>query len=261
MWILAGLFLFLAVASMAAGWVAGHGTLGGLFSTIHGTTPLSNGQQENVMLPSVRPPARISEIEIVDANNQRWVIPFGPPGTGIEENPRRQTPVNAPARSPNRPAVEPPASAPGLHPSPIGESILPEKTNPPVSPALLSNPQNVSPAPTKSHIEVPPPLPVPSTEVPQAGVLQPGEIVRRVDPIYPESAQAQRIEGTVKLRVTIGADGAVRSVTAISGPDALVEAARAAVRQWRYTPTLLDGKPVEAEEYVSIVFQLPPASR
>jgi TonB family protein len=210
------------------------------------------------MLPSVRPPARISEIEIVDANNQVWVIPFGPLGSGIEENPRRQTPVNTPTQTRDRPAVEPPTSAPE---HPIGESILPEKTNPPVSPALLSNPQNVSPAPTKSHIEVPPPQPVPSTEIPQAGVLQPGEIVRRVDPIYPESAQAQRIEGTVKLRVTIGTDGAVRSVTAISGPGPLVEAARAAVRQWRYTPTLLDGKPVEAEEYVSIVFQLPPGSR
>lgn len=258
MWILAALFLFLAVVSTGAGWVAGRGAFGGFFSRIRGIRPSTNRQQENIMSPSV-PAASVSQIEIVDANNERWVIPFVPVGSGIEGNPRGQAPVNAPTRR----AVEPPASALGLHPSPSGENAVPEKTNPPVSPTPLGHPENVSPSPasTGRRIEVPPPLPVPSTEVPQAGVLQPGEIVRRVDPVYPESAQAQRIEGTVKLRVTIAADGAVSNVAVVSGPGPLVEAAKAAVRQWRYTPTLLDGKPVEAEEYVSIVFQLPPASR
>ncbi|MGD0957695.1 MAG: TonB family protein [Candidatus Acidiferrales bacterium] len=261
MWILAGFLLSLAVVSVAAG----RGTFGGFFSAIPETTPSSDGQQENVTLPSVRPAPPISEIEIVDANNERWVIPFIPPGTGIEEKPHEQTPIKTPERTPVRtPArrtVKPPAPAPGFRPSPSGENTALEEKSPAVSPAPLSDFQNVSPSPasTKSHMEVPQPLPVP--DVPQAGVLQPGEIVHRADPIYPEYAQTERIEGTVKLRVSIGADGTVRDVTVISGPGPLVEAAIAAVRQWLYTPTLLDGKPVEAEEYVSIVFQLPPASK
>ncbi|MGO9589358.1 MAG: hypothetical protein ACLP3K_04835 [Candidatus Acidiferrales bacterium] len=40
-----------------------------------------------------------------------------------------------------------------------------------------------------------------------------------------------------------------------------MEAARSAVRQWRYTPTLLDGKPIELQEEVSVVFQPPSGSR
>ena len=259
MWILAVFFLFLAIVSLGAGWVTGLGAVDQFFSRIRGIGT-SSPQQGNVM-PPVRRAVHVSEIEIVDANNETRVIPFVPRGSGIEKNP---APANAaPAQTLGRRGVEPPASSSGLRLSPSGENARPERTNPPVSPAPFRHPENVSssPASTKSRIEVLPSRPVPPTEVPQAGALQRGEIVRRVDPVYPESAPGRQIEGTVKLRVTIGEDGAVRSVMAISGPVPLVEAAKAAVRQWRYTPTLLEGKPVEAEEDVSIVFQIPPASR
>jgi len=91
--------------------------------------------------------------------------------------------------------------------------------------------------------------------------LQRGALIYHVDPVYPDIARDQNIQGTVKLEVTIGITGVVRSVVAVSGPGLLIEAARSAVRQWRYTPSLLDGKPVEAKEDVSVVFRLPSASR
>jgi protein TonB len=259
MWILAGLLLCLAVVSTAAGWVAGQGTFGKFLSGIWGGTLGSKGQQENGMSPSLHQAAAVSEIEILDADNQRWVIPFVAPGGGIEETPHGQKPVNATKPVPDRPTVEASASSPVPHASPAAGNATPDGKNQPVASAPPSEPGNASPASgsTQSRSRVSPPQPAPSI----AGVLQPGEIVSRTDPTYPESAQEAGIEGTVKLRVMIGTDGAVRSMAVISGPGPLVEAAEAAVGQWRYTPTLLDGKPVEAEDDVSVVFQLPSAAK
>jgi protein TonB len=91
----------------------------------------------------------------------------------------------------------------------------------------------------------------------QTGGLKPAELVHRVDPVYPGMARELRIEGTVKLHVTIGADGVVRNVEVLSGPQILVGAAASAVRQWRYSPTLLNGQPIQTENEISLVFRLP----
>jgi TonB family protein len=86
--------------------------------------------------------------------------------------------------------------------------------------------------------------------------LQIGSLISRVDPIYPEDSELQRIEGTVKLHAIIGRDGAVQSAEVISGPPLLVPAAVSAIRQWRYKPTLLGDQPIETGEDITIVFQL-----
>jgi protein TonB len=86
--------------------------------------------------------------------------------------------------------------------------------------------------------------------------LQMGGLVQRVDPIYPEEAERQHIEGTVKLHAIIGMDGAIRSVDVLSGPPLLAQAATRAVQQWRYKQTSLGGRPIETEENVVVVFRL-----
>jgi len=107
--------------------------------------------------------------------------------------------------------------------------------------------------------------PYPSIRVPaelrsqmsrQGASLQIGQLLLRVDPIYPADAEQQRVEGTVKLHAIIGRDGAVESVELTGGPALLVPAATSAVRRWRYKPTSLGGQPVEAEEDITIVFRL-----
>jgi TonB family protein len=60
----------------------------------------------------------------------------------------------------------------------------------------------------------------------------------------------------VKLRITVAPDGSVRFVQLVSGPSALAEAAIDAVQQWRFSPTLRDGKAVEAAGNVTISFHL-----
>jgi TonB family protein len=81
-------------------------------------------------------------------------------------------------------------------------------------------------------------------------------LLYRVEPLYPRQAKVQGIEGTVKVHLQIGTDGRVRSSRELSGPDVLVPAALAAVREWRFIPALLNGQPVESEKDVSIEFQL-----
>jgi TonB family protein len=79
-----------------------------------------------------------------------------------------------------------------------------------------------------------------------------------VRPVYPDSMRAAGREGVVMLDATIGDDGSVTSVRVVGGdvhPDLAVSAADA-VRQWRFSPTLLNGKPVEVVMTVKVDFSL-----
>lgn len=79
-----------------------------------------------------------------------------------------------------------------------------------------------------------------------------------VKPVYPASMRAAGREGEVKIEAVIGVDGTVSSVRVVSGqvhPDFAIAAADA-VRQWRFTPTLLNGEAVEVVMTVTVQFSL-----
>lgn len=104
--------------------------------------------------------------------------------------------------------------------------------------------------------------PAPATTA--AGRIRVGGSVRApmklhdVRPLYPASMREAGREGVVPIDATIGADGTVTSVrilTADVHPDFALAAADA-VRQWRFTPTLLNGSPVEVVMTVSVRFTL-----
>ncbi len=88
------------------------------------------------------------------------------------------------------------------------------------------------------------------------GITQ-GELIHKVDPVYPMQARAQRIAGSVVLEIMIALDGSVHNMKTVSGDPILATSARDAVRQWRYRPVLLDGKPIEAEKQITVLFKLP----
>ena len=102
----------------------------------------------------------------------------------------------------------------------------------------------------------PPPA---STGVVRVGgnIKQPTKVFN-VAPIYPASMQAAGLEGVVKLDVLIATDGTVASVRVAESQvhPAFAEAASQAVKQWKFTPTLLNGQPVEVEMTASISFSL-----
>lgn len=69
-------------------------------------------------------------------------------------------------------------------------------------------------------------------------------------------ARIARVSGTVELLVLVGRDGRVESVQVLSGSPLLASSAKAAVEQWRYRPTILDGQAVEVETRVTVHFVL-----
>jgi TonB family protein len=88
------------------------------------------------------------------------------------------------------------------------------------------------------------------------GNVESANLVQKVTPVYPPEAKANRIQGVVRFTVVIGKDGRVQSVTLVSGDPVLAQAAKDAVQQWVYKPTLLNGDPVEVMTQVDVNFTL-----
>jgi TonB family protein len=88
------------------------------------------------------------------------------------------------------------------------------------------------------------------------GNVQQANLIQKVQPIYPLQAKQDRVQGKVQFSVLIGKDGHVQNLTLISGEPVLVEAAKDAVSQWVYKPTLLNGQPVEVLTQVDVNFTL-----
>ncbi len=90
------------------------------------------------------------------------------------------------------------------------------------------------------------------------GNVQASKIVTKVNPVYPEKALRDGIEGTVLLTAVIGTDGRLLSLAAASASSdpELTSAALDAVRLWTYQPTLLNGQPVEVHTTIAVTFRL-----
>jgi protein TonB len=97
---------------------------------------------------------------------------------------------------------------------------------------------------------------MPRLAPPIAQGLAGGILLQRVQPIYPQEARAQRLEGTVVLDFTITQRGQVEDVEVVSGPSLLAQAASNAVVKWRYMPYVLDGRPIRKPARISITFKL-----
>jgi periplasmic protein TonB len=101
----------------------------------------------------------------------------------------------------------------------------------------------------------PPPKATPS-RIRVGGNVAAAKLVRQVTPLYPPIAKTAHISGTVMLHAVIAKDGTIQELTYVSGPPLLMKNAMDAVRQWRYSPTLLNGEPVEVDTTISVVFTL-----
>lgn len=106
-----------------------------------------------------------------------------------------------------------------------------------------------------------PPAPPAPREAPRkplavgSGVME-AMLVKRIEPEYPKIAEVAHISGPVVLSAIIAPDGTIQSLRVVNGNPMLAPAAEAAVRQWRYQPTLLNGQPVEVETLITVNFVL-----
>jgi len=103
----------------------------------------------------------------------------------------------------------------------------------------------------------PPPAPPPTIEpVRVGGRIQAPRKIKSVPPVYPTIAQSSRVHGTVILEALIGLDGHVEQVRVLKPVLLLTDAAVTAVRQWEFTPTTLNGQPVQVVMTVTVDFRL-----
>jgi TonB family protein len=88
------------------------------------------------------------------------------------------------------------------------------------------------------------------------GNVQSAKIISKVTPKYPPLAKQARVQGTVRYNVLISKEGSIRQMELVNGHPLLVEAATPAVQQWQYSPTLLNGEPVEVITAIDVNFTL-----
>lgn len=92
---------------------------------------------------------------------------------------------------------------------------------------------------------------------PEAGAAFESNLLRRVEPEYPEEARRRKIQGPVVLDVRAGSDGSVKDVRLISGHPVLAAAAIAAVNHWQFKPHPVNGRATDIETIITMDFRLP----
>ncbi|MBZ5637731.1 MAG: energy transducer TonB [Acidobacteriia bacterium] len=104
--------------------------------------------------------------------------------------------------------------------------------------------ERVEPAPPSGPLDVTPDMVAPV-------------LLRKVQPDYPAAARAARLPGFVLLQAVIGEDGNVEDVAVLRASSPLfTDAAKDAVRQWKYRAALQNGRPVRVYFSVRVEFQL-----
>lgn len=88
-----------------------------------------------------------------------------------------------------------------------------------------------------------------------SGIKEP-RLIRRTEPIYPQEARTRNIEGTVELKSFVDEEGVVKYATVLKGDPVLAQAAIDAVKQWKYSPAIINGQPWPAEVNVTVYFRM-----
>ncbi|HYK87275.1 MAG TPA: energy transducer TonB [Acidobacteriota bacterium] len=114
-----------------------------------------------------------------------------------------------------------------------------------------------------TFLTAPPPPPLPPAPRPVVrepvhvgGIVQQSKLIRRIEPEYPPMARMARVQGKVILQVIVDEEGNVTEVKVLEGNPLLNDGAVRAVRQWKYSPTLLNGEPVPVTASVTVIFKL-----
>ena len=102
-------------------------------------------------------------------------------------------------------------------------------------------------------IPVPPPVVLHHIRVSH---MSEGDLIRKVQPVYPPIARTAGIEGQVVLQAVISKEGTIENLHVVTGHPLLVRAAIEAVSQWRYRPYILNNEPVEVETQITVNFSL-----
>jgi TonB family protein len=90
----------------------------------------------------------------------------------------------------------------------------------------------------------------------KGGSVRDARLIHQVQPRYPREAKNAHITGDVKIHAIIGKDGVLKNLELVEGVCVLAKPAMEAVKDWRYEPTSLAGKPVEVDTTITVTFAL-----
>src|SRR5216684_2436063 len=96
----------------------------------------------------------------------------------------------------------------------------------------------------------------PVVALPVGGDVKQARLISSIPPTYPVLAKNQHVSGDVRIDALIDANGRVTAMKVVSGPTLLHQAAMDSLRQWKYQPASLDGKPVPMHLTVTLQFRL-----
>ena len=270
--------IFLVLAGFAVGALFGGGSLDGFLESVRARMPdkfrAAPNSDESASVPAqaVSPAANPSS-SAVDASSQVQRPDAATPPASAEAaaatttEPLLTTSTDEKAKDETSQADEPSPKVaasnrvrkePQTPPQEDGASVLVAPTGAAGSPFRLTTPETPVSASSSLAISSQTSVLVPREGVTESSArlkrLRPGALIFHVDPQTPRGFRPGEIE-LVKLRATVAEDGRVIDVQRISGPAPLASAAMSAVREWKYSPTLLDGRAVKAEEKITMAFR------
>jgi protein TonB len=267
--------VLLVVAAFAIGLAFGHGSLEGFIDSIREYVPDKFRQDSTANVSAVEsaPPAPKVEKTRTDtetpaqANNDNSARQASQaPGTSSPVMPssesvashadKQQTPASATSPPPDTDSAREtgkPAATEG-DTTPVLVSVASSGSGP----FRLMTPENAvsatSSVAVSSQATILVPREVGVDAAQEAKRLQLGTLVFRVDPQYPKKIGRSEVE-IVKLMATVGENGQVTDVQRLSGSPPFATAAISAIREWKYSPTLFDGRPVKTEEKITVAFR------
>jgi protein TonB len=111
---------------------------------------------------------------------------------------------------------------------------------------------------TRATTQLLPPAPTqPKTpKVVHLSQIDASKLISRVEPMYPVLAKQIGRSGKVELHAIIGEDGMIQSLEAVGGDPMFFASAMQAVKQWRYTPTMLNGQAVKVDTYITVIYNM-----
>lgn len=242
-WAIAAIFVGTVAISFTAGWAVGHGFLTSWIHTSADTMPAKSVPAASTPPGSVvPPPSAASSVAAPNGQTPGGTLPSAGSTGASNLSPTAASSETAPEHTASMDVS-----------TPTGE----ESSNVDLPEEPISASSTVAMSATRS-VEIPAAIGSGTRSGPTHVV--PGDLVSHVQPDYPAETMQEQVEGTVKLRVTVGKDGSIKQIEPMGGPPALLGTSVAAVRQWRYKPTYVNQKPVEVQEIVKIVFRLPQSS-
>lgn len=224
-------------------------------------------------VPSIASSSAVSappfQVDVLDANGQRWILWFVhggaknkdnqiPYGSARSSNSSSSTVTNAKGQETAQPEVRheahtftmmvPNVSHPSSSEAPSNSSAE--------APAIQPDPMPSSGDPFGGALGRKMAPAAPAVHAPTGGMVQQPRLIRATFPVYPQLAKSSRVSGDVIVDALIDASGNVTAAKAISGPVLLRQAAMETVRHWKYEPARLDGQAVAMHLAVTVRFRL-----